>query len=87
MTYLLVLTSIQSNRPIWQFRRKKRRRNGVSVTDKIKNLDRLGSDENASAVGRAFGLGKSTVRGIKKKENEIRNSTQSAGSNASSKTS
>ena len=48
------------------------KRTGVSETDKINILDRVGSGESASAVGRAFGLGESTNRGIERKEKKMR---------------
>lgn len=51
---------------------KSRKRTTVSLATKIEILDRLRQGIGPAAVGREFELGESTVRGIKKTENNIR---------------
>lgn len=49
-------------------------RTSISLTNKIKILDRLSSGQTAAAVGREFSLNESTIRTIKRNESRIRKS-------------
>lgn len=64
-----------------------RKRKNVSLETKIKILDKLREGTGAAVTGREFGLGESTVRGIKKLEVKIRSSVTAGASVSFSKTS
>jgi hypothetical protein len=52
----------------------KREKKVMSLVQKVEVLDKLASGMGASVVGRLFGVNESTVRYIKKKEKQIRES-------------
>ena len=56
----------------------KRPHNVLSLAEKVKILDKLGSGESASSVGRHYGINESTVRYIRKAEARIRESVRSS---------
>lgn len=56
----------------------KRSRKVLSLSEKIKILDKLGSGSTAASVASEYGINESTVRYIKKAEDKIRSSVQAA---------
>lgn len=66
---------------------KSKKRTTVSLGTKIEILDRLRQGIGPAAVGREFKLGESTVRGIKKSENNIRSIVSAGASITLNKTS
>lgn len=56
---------------------KKRKRHTLSLETKIKILDRIKKGDRYAAIGRDFKLGESSIRAIKKNEDQIRKSVVS----------